>query len=118
MEDVRSSGAELVAISPQIQERLEKLIDRHKLTFDLLRDEGNEFADKLGLRFNFPDDLRQVYLDFKIDLASSNGEPSWTLPMPARYIVDQTGTIRYARVHPDYTRRPEPNDTLEALRNL
>jgi len=38
--------------------------------------------------------------------------------MPARYIVDTGGTIRYARVNADYTVRPEPSETLEALRGL
>ena len=57
-------------------------------------------------------------LAFGIDLEASNGEPSWTLPIPARYIVDSSGVVRYARVHPDYTTRPEPTETLEALARL
>lgn len=35
--------------------------------------------------------------------------------MPARYIVGTDGSIRYARIHPDYTTRPEPEETLAAL---
>ncbi len=118
MDEIRALGAELVAVSPQKEERLEKLIKRHNLTFVLLRDEANAFAETMGLRIELPEELRRVYLDFKIDLPDANGEPSWTLPMPARYIVDQTATIRYARVHPDYTHRPEPKETLEALRRI
>ena len=38
--------------------------------------------------------------------------------MPARYIVDKDGVIRYTRVNADYTVRPEPSETLEALRAL
>jgi peroxiredoxin len=38
--------------------------------------------------------------------------------MPARFVIDRTGTIRAAQSDPDYTRRPEPADTLEALRAL
>jgi len=38
--------------------------------------------------------------------------------MPARYIVDTDGTVRYARVGADYTRRPEPDETVSALREL
>lgn len=75
-------------------------------------------AGKFGLVWALPDDLREVYRGFGGDLAERNGEAGWTLPMPARYIVDRTMTIRYARVHPDYTRRPEPEETLEALRQL
>ena len=85
---------------------------------ELLRDEGNACADQLGLRFTLPDDLRQVYLQFGIDLAVANGESSWTLPLPARFVIDREGVIRSAAVHPDYTRRPEPADTLAALHAL
>ena len=39
-----------------------------------------------GLAFTLPDDLRQVYLGFGNDLAVSNGDPSWQLPVPARFV--------------------------------
>ena len=69
-------------------------------------------------RFTLPEDLRGVYRGFGIDLEKANGDASWTLPMPARYVVDQTGTIGSADVDPDYTRRSEPMDTVGTLRAL
>jgi peroxiredoxin len=75
-------------------------------------------AADYGLRWQLPDDLRELYLQFGIDLAASNGEDSWTLPIPARYIIDGGGTIRYAAVSANYTSRPEPEETLRALRDL
>ena len=38
--------------------------------------------------------------------------------MPARFIIDTAGVVRYARVDPDYTRRPEPQETLNHLRGI
>ncbi len=38
--------------------------------------------------------------------------------IPARYIIDSKGVIRYARNDPDYTHRPEPGETIEALRRI
>ena len=75
-------------------------------------------ARVFGLVFTLPWDLREVYRGFGIDLEKANGDASWTLPMPARYVVDQTGTIRSADVDPDYTQRTEPTDTVGALRAL
>jgi hypothetical protein len=44
------------------------------------------------------------------DLAAFNGDPSWTLTMPARYVVAPGGTIEYADISVDYTRRGDrPN---------
>jgi len=38
--------------------------------------------------------------------------------MPARYVVDQDRWIRAADVNPDYTVRPEPEDTVAVVRQL
>jgi peroxiredoxin len=38
--------------------------------------------------------------------------------MPARYIIDPNGIVRYAAVEQDYTVRPEPEHTIAALKEL
>jgi peroxiredoxin len=65
-----------------------------------------------------PDYLRALYGTFPLDLEKFNGEGSWTLPIPARFVIDRQGIIRAAGSDPDYTTRPEPRDTLEALRAI
>jgi peroxiredoxin len=69
-----------------------------------------------GLRFEFPDDLREVYAGFGLDLPRHHGAGGWELPMPARYVIAPDGKVTYAVVHADYTKRPEPEETLAALR--
>ncbi len=91
---------------------------QNQLRFDVLSDSGNALARKLGLVFELPADLTKVYMGFDVNLSAYNGDDSWTLPMPARFIVDESGTIRFADAHPDYTTRPEPTDTLDKLRAL
>jgi peroxiredoxin len=84
----------------------------------VLSDPGNATADRYGLAFTYPDELRELYETFGIDIAEYNGDDSWRLPMPARFVVDGEGVIRYAKADPDYTTRPEPEDTIEFLREL
>jgi hypothetical protein len=43
-----------------------------------------------------------------LDLAAVNGEPSWTLTMPARYVISPEGIVDYADICADYTRRCHP----------
>jgi len=62
--------------------------------------------------------LRGLYSKFGIDLERFNGDDSWTLPMPGRFILDQQGTILNAEVNPDYTIRPEPGNIIEILKEL
>lgn len=92
--------------------------DQKPLPFTLLRDRGNRVAEQYHLVFKLPDDLRELYLKFGIDLSKANGDDSWTLPMPARFVVDRSGLIHQADVDPDYTRRSEPAKTIEVLKSL
>ncbi len=88
------------------------------LSFELLRDLGNRVAEAYGLVFTLPDDLREIYLKLGIDLARGNGDGTWRLPIPARFVIDVAGIIRAVDADPDYTRRPEPARTVEILRGL
>ena len=108
----------IVAITPQPAEASRSLIQQQKIGFDLLSDPGNTYSAQLGLRFTLPDDLKAVYLSFGIDLPVRNGEPSWTLPMPGRFVVDRGGIVRAVDADPDYERRPEPQKTVDDVRAL
>ena len=110
--ELEKHGASLVAITPQKAERSLRMIERHKLGFEMLSDPGNAYAARLGLRVQVPDALKEVYLSIGIDLEESNGSPDWTLPVPARIVVDRTGIVRAADIDVDYTRRPEPEKTI------
>lgn len=60
----------------------------------------------------------EVYRSFGIDLERFNGNSSWRLPMPARYIIAPDGIVQDAVVSVEYTTRPEPGDIpgkLDAL---
>jgi peroxiredoxin len=112
------AGANVVAISPQTQVNSRKSVRTNALSFPILSDTHNDVAAAFGLRFELPDYLVDLYKMLKNDLPSFNGDPSWTLPMPARFVVAQDGTIVYAEVNPDYTHRPEPESLLQALQKL
>jgi peroxiredoxin len=113
---IAALGAQLVAISPQTPPNSRKSQRENKVSFPILSDPGNEVAARFGLRFELPDYLVELYRNtFKNDLARINGEPSWTLPMPARYVIGTDGVVAYAEVNPDYTRRPDAEELLPVL---
>ena len=116
--DIRALGASLVAISPQTAPNRRKSERENGLSFPILSDHANAVAQAFGLRFRLPDDLIALYKSFGNDLMVGNGEDSWTLPMPARYVVGTDGIIAYSEVNPDYTRRPDPSELLPVLRRL
>jgi peroxiredoxin len=111
-------GAKLVAISPQTPPNGRKSQRQNHLTFPVLFDQNNEVAAAFGIKFTLQDYLIELYKKFGNDLPTINADPSWTLPMPARYVIAQDGTILYAEVSPDYTLRPDPETLLPVLREV
>ncbi|WP_328829009.1 AhpC/TSA family protein [Streptomyces sp. NBC_00252] len=113
--DVTARGARLVAVSPQIPDESLTLAEKHGLAFDVLSDIGSDTAKQYGLAFDLPDDLGAVYDKLGFDLQRVNDGHPRTLPLPATYVIDRAGVIRWAFVSTDYTTRAEPADILAAL---
>ena len=114
--DIRASGADLVAISPELPDKAMDTQARHALEFEVLSDVGNRVSEAFGLTFELPEQLRPIYTSIGIDIPAFNGDDSFVLPVPASYIVDSDGIIRHHFVNVDYTRRLEPDDLLQVLR--
>ena len=115
---IRETGAALVAITPQTPANSRRLIAQHKLSFTILSDPGNAVAERYGLRYRLPDYLIDLYKQLGVSLPAFNADETWTLPIPARFVIDRQGQIRSAEADPDYTHRPEPADLLPLLRQL
>ena len=117
-ERIRGYGASLVAISPQSPDNSRKTQQEIKLSFPILSDKNCELADKFGIRWMPSQALQGVYRNFGTDVGAFNGEGSWALPMPARYVIATDGEIVYAKINPNYTHRPEPSDVCPVLEKL
>lgn len=115
---IKSFGASLVVLSPQLQEFTRPGAEAQKLRFPILTDCGNQVGEAYGLAFRLPDDLIEVYKTIGVDLPRYNGDESWRLSMPARIVIRRDGIVAKSEADPDYTRRPEVEPTLEMLRNL
>lgn len=116
--EIESLGASLIVLSPQLQEFTRPGAAREKLTFPILTDHGNKTGEAYGLTYRLPDDLIEVYKTIGVDLPKFNGDDSWRLSIPARIVIARGGIVASAEADPDYTRRPEPEETLAVLRGL
>lgn len=118
-EAIEEAGATLYSISPELEEFSKKVKIMQKLQFDILTDKSNKVAEAFGLKFKMPNDLIELYRDkFQINLKQYHGDDLWELPMPARFLVDTEGIIRYAESEPDYRERPDPDDLMKVLKTL
>lgn len=113
-----AEGANIVVISPQAQASNQRTVEQNKLSFDVLMDAGNNYADKLNISFTLAKEIKALYSGFGINLAEHNGEDSWTLPMPTRLVVSTDGNVIAADINPDYTQRPDPSETLTTIKSI
>ena len=116
--EVRSLGAQIVVLTPELERYTRALHKKLNLSFDILTDLHLKTAEQFRLVFTLPDYLRDLYKSFGNALDRFHDEPEFRLAMPARYVVDKQGIIRAADVNADYTIRLEPAETLRELRNL
>ena len=112
---IAAAGAALIAISPQTEKQAYFMHDQHRLTFPLLVDADNELARQFGLVYRVPEEQQAIYRRTFVNLPFVNGDSSWELPIPATYVIDRDGTIRFASANEDYTERPEPLEILASL---
>jgi peroxiredoxin len=112
---IEKHGAVLAAISQQTSTDGSMCPNAGAFGFPLLTDQGGRLAAKFGIRWNVPPDLQQIHRLLDTDLELINDDKSWTLSMPARYVIGRDGVIAYAELHADYTNRSEPSDILPVL---
>lgn len=114
--EIQQAGASFIAISPQTVQQSFFMHDQHKLRFPLLSDPGNRVARQFGLVYKVPDYQQALYKRVFVNLAHTNGDESWELPIPATFILDRDGGILFASANEDYTERPEPAEILSRLK--
>ncbi len=118
LSEIGELGAQLIAISPELPDNALSTKTKNELEFVVLSDSNNAYARGLGIVFELNEDLRQVYQKFGIDLQKANGSNGWELPLAATFVIDGSMVVRYAFVNADYTKRAEPTELLNALRDM
>lgn len=113
---IRQAGASLIAISPMLPDNSMDIAEKNDLAFPVLSDVGNKVANDFGLVFTVDSRIQAMYLQrLGNDLPNLNGDDSFTLPLPATYVIGQDGVITYAYVNANYRLRADPEDVLVAL---
>lgn len=113
VDDLKASGYQLLAISPDLPEKLRQSVDKHALTYTLLSDPEVKAIKAFGLAFRVDDGTYQRMLTFGVDLEKASGQQHHVLPVPAVYIVGKDAVIRFVHFDPDYRKRMDPSEILK-----
>lgn len=105
-------GYQIIGISPDTEEQLNKSIRKNKLGYSLFSDAEGRLAHAMGIAFKAPEKYGNLLLK------SSGGKNEGFLPVPSVFVVNKEGTIIFEYISPNYKERITTKlltNTLEAL---
>ncbi len=112
-------GARIFAISPENPEYLQKMQEKSETSITLLYDSAYRLIQAYDLAF-LPSKAKRIKYNTALgaNLSEAHGDDRQFLPVPATFLIDQQGVIRWRHFDPDYTQRASPKDILKALKEL
>jgi peroxiredoxin len=116
--EVEGAGATLVAISPNTPDVTSATVEELELEYPVLSDHANQVARMFNLVYEMTPENIEAYREIGRDIGSLNGTGEWELPVPATYVIDSAGTIRYAFVDLNHRRRAEPSEVAAIAAHL
>src|SRR6266852_5028343 len=115
---IEGAGGHLVALTPDTGSHFAETKRRHGLSYEILSDVDGAVGLQFGVLFRAPDRYRELLAGLGINLEERHGNAGWFIPIPATFVVDQSGVVRYAFVNVDFTRRAEPEEVVGVVRGL
>jgi len=111
-EKILEMGYQIVAVSPDSPENLQKTLDKNEIHYTLLSDSRGELIKAMGIAY------KATFLYESIRSKGATGEKLDLLPVPSLFVADQQGIIRYEYVNPDYKVRMNGEELMKVLSAL
>ena len=116
-EAITRQGASLVAISPELPDKADETAAENNVQFSIISDTDNQLGKKYDLVYTL-DKATAIRYESSFQLSAYNGNTKAEVPLPATYIVDTDGIIKYAFINTDYKKRADIDDVLNQLSKL
>ncbi len=114
--DILKRGYQIIAISPDLPEELNKTLTKDHLNYKLFSDSKADAMKAFGVGFRLDDQTFTKYRDqYRIDLERSSGQKHHILPVPSVFVVNAKGKITFVHSDPDYKVRIKGQALLDAL---
>jgi peroxiredoxin len=117
---VKEKGGELIAITAEKKEGVDKTIAKTDAAYSILTDEDLKTMRAYKVLYQVDEKTVGRYKMANIDLAANNGQKNDAvfLPVPAVYIIGKDGEIKYRYFEPDYKKRVPVKEILDNLVGL
>ncbi len=116
--EIEAFGGRLVAVTPETGGRALTAKAHHGERYEILSDVDCGLGLSCGVIFRTPQVYRDLLVSHGNDLAERQGNDAWFLPIPAAFVLDREGIVRWRYADVDFTRRAEPADIIDAVRRL
>lgn len=110
-----NKGAYVIAVTPETSENIKKTVQKTHASFSIIQDKGYTIMKDYKVNYTLDDATATKYKGFGIDLNKGNGNTDHVLPVPATYVINQSGKISYVQFNKDYTKRASVNDIMQVL---
>ncbi len=116
LELIRDAGASVVAVTPETPENVGKMRERSGTSVTILPDTSGHIQSKYRVAFRVTEAYTErIAQGLGADIAANNADSIARLPVPATYLIDQDGTIRWRHFDPDYKDRASVKEILRRL---
>jgi len=118
--ELKASGYEVLFLSADRPEILYSSLkdENQQLDYTILSDADMQAASALGIAFKIPAADIERMATAGLDLEAATGNALHALPVPAVFIVDAAGIVRFAYVNPDYRVRLSADKVRAAAMGL
>ena len=100
-----AKDAYVIGVTPETKENIDKTIKKTSAGFSIVQDRDDSIMKAYGVNFMMDEATFTKYKGYGINLETNNGNNRHTLPVPATYIIDKSGKIKYIHFDPDYKKR-------------
>jgi peroxiredoxin len=116
--ELRDAGGRLALMTPETGGRAERLRETIGPEPVILCDVDHGAAMTLGLTVPLPQELRRRYREAGLDLDRLTGGAGGFVPIPATFLIDGGGIVRFVHADVDFRKRAEPAEVIAAARAL
>ena len=114
--ELKDAGFDVLFLSADRPEILYSSLkdENQDLPYVILSDSKLQASSALGIAFRVPEAQIERMREFGMDLSEASGESHNALPVPAVFIINQSGMITYTYANPDYTVRLSADEVRKA----
>jgi len=115
---LQAAGVSLLALSPQVPERLVEIKRRHNLGFEVATDRDNSLGRRFGILYTFDEASQAAAAARGKTIGEVTGTGTWQLPQPTVVLIGTDRRVHFADVAPDWLKRTEADTVLAAVTAL